>query len=165
MWLLTGFLYQALIFYSTIAFEESADDEEASLEAGCAFDYAAELLIAVAEIPGVLLAHALIDRPCGPGGLLGGRRGTQWLPYALCAAATYGMSLRAAVGPTGVLVCGALARFCLSAASSEATAPSHEVIDALRAEADTLRKSDSSRTYAFAFDASKNAICPSHEAV
>ena len=118
MWLLTGFLYQALIFYSTIAFEESADDEEASLEAGCAFDYAAELLIAVAEIPGVLLAHALIDRPCGPGGLLGGRRGTQWLPYALCAAATYGMSLRAAVGPTGVLVCGALARFCLSAASS-----------------------------------------------
>ena len=31
MWLLTGFLYQALIFYSTIAFEESADAEAASL--------------------------------------------------------------------------------------------------------------------------------------
>jgi len=70
------------------------------------------------QIPGVLVAHALIDRPCGPGGLLGGRRGTQWLPYALCAVATYGMSLRQTVGGVWVLVCGALARFFLSTASS-----------------------------------------------
>ena len=118
-----------------------SDDELAET---CAFDFPAELIISLAELPGAharraaravhssqcvvgacgaplrrgrrtacaagtLLAHLLIDYPCGPRGLLGGRRGLQFAPYLLSAAAGLltgvKMSRHAVIGAAVVVRC------------------------------------------------------------
>ena len=128
LWAVAGFGWTGLIFFATSVTSSvgqapvlsTADDGlNPWLENGsCSFDYTAQILVVASEIPGLFLVQFVIDRPRGPFGLLGGRRGVQSLGYISCGLLTALMAQGALLGANGVIAVSCLSRMLLAAASS-----------------------------------------------
>ena len=128
LWAIAGFGWTGLIFFATSVNSSvgqapvlpTADDGlNPWLENGsCSFDYTAQILVVASEIPGMLLVQFVIDRPRGPLGLLGGRRGVQSLGYISCGLLTALMAQGALLGANGVIAVSCLSRMLLAASSS-----------------------------------------------
>ena len=143
LWAVAGFGWTGLVFFATFVSSGAqsgdasaagaAPSDDASAYAGthsydetwrpldkggCAFDYSAQLLVVASEVPGVLLVQLLIDRPRGPMGLLGGRRGCQVVSYLLCGGFAAMMASESLIGSSGVLLVSMLSRAMLAAGNS-----------------------------------------------
>ncbi len=128
VWAVAGFGWTGLVFFATFVTTAepspvlpATDDNSPwrSLdEGGCSFDYTAQIIVVASEVPGTLLVQFVIDRPRGPFGLFGGRRGVQSLGYMTCGLLTVLMAQGSLIGATGVVVVSCLSRMLLAASNS-----------------------------------------------
>ena len=95
------------------------------LSSGCAFDFGRLMTVGASELVGVALLQLIIDRPMGPKGLLGGRRGSQASGYFL--ASLFGFLMAFELGPVGVVVMGVLSRALITTANSAMTIAAPEL--------------------------------------
>lgn len=125
-WLFAGFGWGGVVYFQTMIL--APDEPDPPLNAtgaangtaatACAFEYRSQLLVFSMEVPGTFLVQALVDKPRGPDGLLGGRRGCAVVGYLTVALAGSLMALKGSIGKAGVLACGCLARAALAASNA-----------------------------------------------
>ena len=73
LWLLAGFGWAGIVFTGALSTRTSREE--------CRFDFEKQAVICAMEFPGTLLVQLVVDRPRGPGGIFGGRRGVQLLGF------------------------------------------------------------------------------------
>ena len=130
LWTVAGFGWTGLVFFATFVSSEATSSSGAALasqgepnwvpldQGGCNFDYVAQTMVVASEVPGCVLVQFVIDRPWGPSGMLGGRRGVQVVAYVLCGLLAALMAHEQWIGANGVLVVSCVARGMLAAANS-----------------------------------------------
>lgn len=109
LWLFAGFGWAGIIFAGALSTRSSP--------AECGFSFGEQAVICAMELPGTFLVQLVVDRPRGPAGMLGGRRGVQVLGFGAAGIATL-LGALCAPQSAAALLCNMVARSLVAAANS-----------------------------------------------